>query len=119
MKLQNKLGATIRKAVRAIIIKEGQLLIMHRNKFGQEYDTLPGGNIEVGETPEQALYRELEEETMVTFSINKMCKNLYEPMWVNLAELQTRPFLSAELKKFILQSVNDDWPASAVEITTN
>lgn len=58
----------MRKAVRAIIIKDNQLLVMHRNKFGTEYDTLPGGNIEVGENPEQALYREVDEETMVTFT---------------------------------------------------
>ncbi len=58
----------MRKAVRAIVIKDGMLLVMHRNKFGTEYDTLPGGNIEVGETPEQALVRELDEETMITIS---------------------------------------------------
>lgn len=45
----------MRRAVRAIIIKDKQLLVMHRNKFGTEYETLPGGNIEVGETPEQAV----------------------------------------------------------------
>jgi 8-oxo-dGTP diphosphatase len=58
----------MRKAVRAIIIKNDHLLVMHRNKFGTVYDTLPGGNIEVGETPEQALYREVSEETMVEFT---------------------------------------------------
>lgn len=57
----------MRRAVRAIIIRDDQLLVMHRNKFGQEYDTLPGGNIELGETPEQALYREVGEETQVQF----------------------------------------------------
>lgn len=39
---------------------------MHRNKFGKEYETLPGGNIEVGESPEQALAREIDEETTIT-----------------------------------------------------
>lgn len=55
----------MRRAVRAIVINENKLLIMHRNKFGSEYDTLPGGNVEVGESFEQALYRELHEETQI------------------------------------------------------
>lgn len=58
----------MRRAVRAIIIKDDHLLVMHRNKFGQEYDTLPGGNIEVGETEEQALQREVNEESQVQFT---------------------------------------------------
>ena len=58
----------MRKAVRAIILKDDKLLVMHRNKFGKEYETLPGGNIELGETPEQALLRELVEETSVEVS---------------------------------------------------
>lgn len=53
----------MRQAVRAIIIKNNRLIVMHRNKFGEEYVTLPGGNIELGETPEQALHREVYEET--------------------------------------------------------
>jgi 8-oxo-dGTP diphosphatase len=57
----------MRRAVRAIIIHENQLLVMHRNKFGKEYDTLPGGNIEIGETPEQALLREVGDETSVLY----------------------------------------------------
>lgn len=58
----------MRKAVRAIIIHDNQLLVLHRNKFGTEYDTLPGGNIEMGETPERALEREVDEETSISFS---------------------------------------------------
>jgi 8-oxo-dGTP diphosphatase len=55
----------MRRAARAIVLKDGKLLVMHRNKFGQEYDTLPGGNVEIGETPEQAALRETAEETTV------------------------------------------------------
>lgn len=58
----------MRKAVRVIIIKDEKLLVMHRNKFGDKYDTLPGGNVEVGETNEQALQREVQEETSLIFS---------------------------------------------------
>lgn len=57
-----------RQAVRAIVINNGNLLVMHRNKFGQEYDTLPGGNIEVGETYEQAVIREVTEETSIALA---------------------------------------------------
>jgi 8-oxo-dGTP diphosphatase len=62
----------MRKAVRAIIIRDGKLLVMHRNKFGNEYETLPGGNIELGETSEQALLRELSEETSVQATIKRL-----------------------------------------------
>lgn len=52
----------MRKASRAIIVHDGQLLVMRRNKFGQKYHALPGGGIDPGETPEAALFRELREE---------------------------------------------------------
>lgn len=51
------------RAVRAIIIKDNKLLVMHRNKFGKEYYTLIGGGIDVGEDPESAVRREVMEET--------------------------------------------------------
>jgi 8-oxo-dGTP diphosphatase len=53
----------MRKAVRAIVIRGDQMLLMHRNKFGREYYTLLGGGIQPGEAPEQALTRELMEES--------------------------------------------------------
>jgi len=52
-----------RQAVRAIVLHDQQLLVMQRNKFGQQYYTLVGGGVESGEELEAALRRELREET--------------------------------------------------------
>jgi 8-oxo-dGTP pyrophosphatase MutT (NUDIX family) len=52
----------VRKASRAIIIKDDQILVTKRNKFGSEYYILVGGGWDSGETAEQALHREIREE---------------------------------------------------------
>src|SRR5262249_55189295 len=54
---------TMAQAARAIIIEGDKTLVMHRNKYGSEYFTLVGGRVADGETTEQALMRELKEET--------------------------------------------------------
>lgn len=54
------------KAVRAIIIENDRLLIMQRNKYGNEYYTLIGGKVQDNETLEEALVREVQEETGLT-----------------------------------------------------
>lgn len=51
------------KSVRAIIINQDRLLVMYRNKFGDEYYTLIGGSVEPNESLEMALMREVREET--------------------------------------------------------
>jgi ADP-ribose pyrophosphatase YjhB (NUDIX family) len=51
-----------RESVRAIVVKDDQLLVMKRNKFGQQFYSLIGGGIDEGETPEAALVREVQEE---------------------------------------------------------
>lgn len=51
------------KAVRAIIIENGKALVMHRSKQGSEYFTLVGGRVDEGESLEEALSREVREET--------------------------------------------------------
>ncbi|GGY51098.1 DNA mismatch repair protein MutT [Bacterioplanes sanyensis] len=48
----------------ALILNEcQQILLIHRIKDGREYWVFPGGGIEPGETAEQAVVREVEEET--------------------------------------------------------
>ena len=57
----------MRQAVRAVIVRNGYLLVMHRNRFGQQYYTLPGGGVKGNEQHEHALLRHIKEETDIDF----------------------------------------------------
>jgi ADP-ribose pyrophosphatase YjhB (NUDIX family) len=50
-------------AVRAIIIENNKLLVMRRDKHGSEYYTLVGGRVDDNESLDDALSREVMEET--------------------------------------------------------
>ncbi|WP_312034572.1 NUDIX domain-containing protein [Actinoplanes sp. TBRC 11911] len=55
-----------RKRAAAVIVRDGRVLMVHeraRRSGGGEWWTLPGGSIDPGETPEQAVRREVFEET--------------------------------------------------------
>ena len=54
-----------RKRASAVIIQEGQILMVQIEDQGKSWWCLPGGTIEPGETPEQAIRRELREELNV------------------------------------------------------
>lgn len=57
---------------RAVIIKDGKLLVIHRFNNGKEYWVFPGGGVEPGETDEQAAVREAKEETSVDVKVDKL-----------------------------------------------
>ena len=61
------------RVVAAIIEKDGQILIAQRLKgeFAGLWE-FPGGKIEEGETPEQALIREIEEEFDTELNVNNL-----------------------------------------------
>lgn len=63
--------------VRAILIRDSNILVVRRNKFGEQYYTLPGGHIDHGELPRDALVREVKEET--SFRVTSAREVFYEP----------------------------------------
>jgi 8-oxo-dGTP diphosphatase len=48
--------------VAALIIRDGRVLLAKHEKGGKQYWLLPGGGVEYGESVEEALKRELQEE---------------------------------------------------------
>jgi ADP-ribose pyrophosphatase YjhB (NUDIX family) len=60
------------KAARAIIIEDGNILVMNRNKYGSEYTTLVGGRINDNESLEEGLTREVREETGLTVTSTRL-----------------------------------------------
>ncbi len=61
----------------AIAIRDGSLLLTTKVKGPYEgLLDLPGGSIEFGESPEQTLKREFEEEVAMTFGSTALCANL-------------------------------------------
>lgn len=66
---------TFRPSVYGVIIKKGKILL---SKQWDGYD-LPGGAIELGETIEEALIREVKEETGVDVEVGKIisCENSF------------------------------------------
>lgn len=52
----------MRKRSGIVLIHDGKLALMERNKQGRHYFAFPGGGVDEGETDEQAAVREAEEE---------------------------------------------------------
>jgi|LSQX01.3.fsa_nt_gb 8-oxo-dGTP pyrophosphatase MutT (NUDIX family) len=55
--------SNIEFAVKAIILRNGKLLALHRKGVTDEWFDLPGGRMEYGETAEETVIREVKEET--------------------------------------------------------
>lgn len=57
--------------VQALIMKDNTFLMLEHQYQDQTFWALPGGGIEKGETFEQALIREIKEETLLDISIKR------------------------------------------------
>ena len=95
----------MRKSSRGIIVYDNNILVIHRNKFGDEYYMLPGGALELGESPEECLRREIMEETSIAVSDLKLVftedDKFYGRQYVYLVKyLSGRPELSVESTEY-------------------
>lgn len=62
---------SVRAAVKAVIVKDHKFLIVKQSLKNKEIWDLPGGKIEYGETPYEALHREIKEEVSLEIEIKK------------------------------------------------
>lgn len=60
------------KRVGALLRRDNKVLLIHRFKNGSEYWVLPGGGVEDEETLEEALLREVMEETSLVIESFKL-----------------------------------------------
>jgi 8-oxo-dGTP diphosphatase len=56
----------------AAIIQNGSVLMVHHQHDGRSYWTLPGGGVEPNETLEEAVIREVREETNLQASVDRL-----------------------------------------------
>ncbi len=90
----NKDGEYLRNRSVAFVIRNGKILVEKLCYFGRTFYSIPGGGIEDGETPEQAVIRELKEECGLDGTIVKKLSELYDrertehSFWVSVPENQ-------------------------------
>ncbi|MCA9390394.1 NUDIX domain-containing protein [candidate division WWE3 bacterium] len=63
----------VRTRSAGVIIKDSQILLMHRIKNGQEYFVFPGGKVEPKESTQTAVRREIFEEVSLTITTLDEC----------------------------------------------
>jgi len=81
--IEKYLHNTKRVRAVAVIVNNDKVLLMHRIKNGKEYYVFPGGGVEDGETVEQAVLREVQEETSLEVKVKKL---LYHHMYADIKD---------------------------------
>ena len=62
----------IRIRAAGILVKDGQILLVRHEKNGKSYWLLPGGGVDFGESVEDALIREFQEEVGLPIRVGKL-----------------------------------------------
>ncbi len=62
----------IRIRVAGILVKDQQILLVRHEKDGKSYWLIPGGGVDFGESAEQALIREFQEEVGLNIQVGKL-----------------------------------------------
>lgn len=101
----------MRKTARAIVVKDNQLLLMFRDKFGNKYYTLPGGGVEMGEEIIDTLFREIAEETTIKIANPRLtyvehAGNMYGDQYIYVCDyVSGEPALDPESEELLLEKI--------------
>lgn len=104
----------MRQSVRAIILNQNKLAVMHRNKFGKKYYTLIGGGVDLGETKEQAVTREIMEETGMAVGNPRLViiedhDKFYGPQYIYLCDyISGEPRLSPDCPEYKINGMGQN-----------
>jgi ADP-ribose pyrophosphatase YjhB (NUDIX family) len=94
---------------RAIIFNpESKLLLIERHKNGEHYFVLPGGHVEAGELPEQAVVREVAEETGFKVNVDKLLYTSTDDTYHNDQRLYLCQYFGDEVQKPQLQPESNE-----------
>ncbi len=110
-KIRDAVGRT-QKAGGIVTHKKGAetfVLLVHRTHHGDW--TFPKGHIDVGETPEQAAIREIQEECGITTTVNSKLPSLSYPTSTNPPEMVTCHMFLLQPQSTELGGDTDEEPA--------
>jgi len=88
--------------VRGIIIRDKKILLIHRIKDGREYYSIPGGGIEEDETSDEAIVREIKEETNI--NVEKYSE-LFNYKWFDSEKDETKDFTYYLIEKYYCDEI--------------